>query len=815
MKGILKTMKVSLNCLKDYIDITGGKEALSREDIHSFAEKLTMTGTKVEGYEVPGSDIKNVVVGKLLTVTPHPDSDHLLVCGVDIGGETTIQVVTGANNISPGDFVPVCLDGGKLPGGKTIKAGSLRGVASEGMLCSLSELNLTLHDFPYADEDGIFVLGDEFSPKPGEDITKALMIDDVVVDFELTFNRPDCTAFLGIAREAASALGVEFRYSEPTCGGEKKTDSAENYIRVKIENPELCPRYTARVVKNVKVGMSPLWLRARLKSLGIRPINNIVDITNYVMLEYGQPMHAFDHSFIKSGEIVVRTAREGESITTLDGIKRSLDQKMLCIADGQTPIAVAGVMGGENSEISQATKTVVFESANFNRESVRFTSRELGLRTDSSKRFEKGLPPYNTFPAVNRACELVKELGCGEVVSGVVDVCHADLKGVKLPFEPERVNSLLGTDIKRDEMISLLEKVEITESDGFLRTPPYRLDISGTADIASSADIAEEVMRLYGIENITPTSFKANAKEGKRPKENVFINRLAALCASLGYNEIYSYSFMSPLMFDKIRLAKDDGKRNAVKILNPLGDETSAMRTTLLPSVLSSLSFNANRRAAEAKLFEAASVYKKDGDTTLEEREFCLGFYGGGGFFDLKGEIAALCRALNIKNYGFARCDGNPSYHPGRAAYLTSGGGVIGVFGQVHPSAAKEFGLEGDVYAAELSAAKLFEKSEEQPQYTPIPIYPSVERDLALVTESSAEAGEVVELIKRFGGKTLIDAFPFDVYHGAGLGEGKKSMAFRLTFRHSERTLSDDEVESAVAKILRRLADEAGIKLRT
>ncbi|MBR5031580.1 MAG: phenylalanine--tRNA ligase subunit beta [Clostridia bacterium] len=791
-------MKVSLNWLKDYASFPA--------DLHEYTEGMTMSGTKVEGWEALGEDIENIVAGKVLAMERHPDSDHLWVCSVDAGGERPLQIVTGAQNVREGDLVPVCLDGAKLPGGKTIKTGKLRGVLSEGMLCSISELGLTLHDFPYAIEDGIFILKEDC--KPGDDIRDVLMLRDTLVDFELTFNRPDCLALLGIARETAATFRTALKYEEPHVAPKNDGDDVNRYVSVKVENSVLCPRYTARAVKNVKIGPSPLWMRARLRACGVRPINNIVDITNYVMLEYGQPMHAFDHEFIKSKSIVVRNAREGESIITLDSAERKLDPSMLVIADGERAIALAGVMGGENSEINENTKTVIFESANFNRENIRFTSRAVGLRTDSSKRFEKGLPPYNALPAINRACRLVEELGCGEVVDGVIDVCSADIAPYKVDFKPQRINQILGTSLCDAEIADILSLIEFKVEGDKVTVPAYRTDIVNTADLA------EEVGRLYGVDKIEGTRFEGRAAEGHITPGKQLCNLLDEYCTGLGYSEIYTYSFISPLWFDKIRLSADDARRDAIKIRNPLGDETSIMRTTALPSMLSCIALNYSRHNLAAKLFETATVFRKSGEMSDERKILCLGSYGSGDFFDIKGDIEAILDGLGIKERAFVRCTDEHSYHPGRCAEVFCGETRIGVFGQVHPLAAREFGIECECFAAELELDAL-SVCRAEPQYAPIPVFPASERDLALVMDEDAEAGNVCGIIKKYGGKALVSVNVFDVYRGKGVEEGKKSVAFRLTFRLPDKTLSDEEVDKAISKILKKLEEEAGIALRS
>ena len=799
-------MKVSLNWLKDYV-----KFDLSDRD---YAELMTGTGTKVETIERLGEDIENVVAGRINSVTPHPDSDHLVICIVDVGGEKPLQIVTGAQNVNAGDLVPVCLNGAKLPGGKVIKTGKLRGVVSEGMLCSLSELGLTVHDFPYAIEDGIFIMQEPC--RLGDDIRDVLRLRDTVVDFELTFNRPDCLALLGIARETAASAGVPLEYSAPEVHTAGDGDDISNYLSVTVKEPSLCPRYTARAVKNVRIEPSPLWMRARLRACGIRPINNIVDITNYVMLEYGQPMHAFDASYISSKSIVVRRAAEGERITTLDGNVRELTTDMLCIADGEKPVALAGIMGGENSEITDKTATVILESANFSRSSIRRTSRAVGLRTDASRRYEKGIPPCTTMSAIDRACELITQLGAGTIIDGTIDVCSADVDSRTVDFDYKKINALLGIELSEAEMRALLEKLFFRfDGDGRMIVPPYR------GDIVNTADIAEEVVRLYGFDKIPATRFAGRVTEGGESAYQKFCARLNAGMTGLGFFETYTYSFISPKVYDKLALAADDPLRDGIRLLNPLGDDTSVMRTTAVGSLLSALSYNRSRRIPACALFENATVYAKpDADTpadrfSKEEKQLVFGFYGSGDFYDLKGVAVALTEALHIGALRFAADATVPYFHPGRCAAVYAGGSLLGRIGQLHPTVCDSFELSGDVYAGVFSTEALFAASQTEWEYSPLPVYPAVERDLALVMDESTEAGTVEDAIRSYAGKSLSGVTVFDVYTGKGVADGKKSVAFRLSFRLPDKTMNDSEVDAAVTKILRRLESEKDITLRT
>lgn len=792
-------MKVSLNWLKDYVNLP--------YSAHDFSEAMTMSGTKVEGYEILEEKLHGIVVGKLLSVVPHPDSDHMVVCQVEVGGERPLQIVTGAQNVAEGDLVPVCTNGSLLPDGKTIKTGKLRGVLSEGMLCSLSELGLTTHDFPYAIEDGIFILQEDC--KPGDDIRDVLGMRDTIVEFELTFNRPDCLSYLGIAREAAATFHQTLDIKEPVVKGVSDGDSIHNYVSVEIKNPALCPRYTARVVKNVKIEPSPLWMRTKLRNAGVRPINNIVDITNYVMLEYGQPMHAFDASYIGSKRIVVRNAEAGESITTLDGNERALTADMLCIADGDKPVALAGVMGGLNSEILDTTTTVIFESANFARENIRKTSRAVNLRTESSAKFEKGLPPCNTLPAIQRACELVELLGAGEVVEGIIDINHADIAPRTVAFDYKRVNELLGTSLAVEEMAELLRPLDlIWDGKESLTVSPYR------GDIINTADIAEEVVRLYGFDKIEATAFKGAATEGGENDAQKFRSLIDRTMTGLGFNEIYTYSFVSPKELDQIRISADSPIRDQLTILNPLGEDTSVMRTHALPSMLRVIAHNMAHRVKAAQFYENATLYYKEGDMSREEKTLCFAFYGDGDFYDLKGYANVLLDTLNVRGYTYASNAEVPYFHPGRCADVYKGEIKLGTIGQVHPAVCDAFDLDAPVYVALLDNAPVYASVEPEKKYKPLPVYQAMERDLALLCDDKLEAGTLCSLIRSYAGKSLVDAFVFDVYKGKGIAEGKKSVAVRLVFRQNDRTMTDEEADNGVRKVLKKLDSEHGITLR-
>lgn len=792
-------MDVSLNWLKDYVEFP--------ENVHDFCEGMTMSGTKVEGFSTLGEDIKNVVVGKILSTEPHPDSDHLIICQVDVGKEK-LQIVTGAQNVKAGDIVPVCLDGAVLPGGKTIKTGKLRGIVSQGMLCSIGELGLTVHDFPYAVEDGIFLLEEDCSL--GDDIRDVCKLKDTVVEFELTFNRPDCLSYIGIAREVSATFGKKANLPCPKVTETKGDKKAPDYISVKVRNKDLCPRYTARVVKNVKIAPSPLWLRAKLRAAGVRPINNIVDITNFVMLEYGQPMHAFDYEYIKSREINVRNAQEGEEIITLDGVTRKLSPEMLVIADGAKAVALAGVMGGENSEITDSTTTVVFESANFARESIRKTSKAVGLRTESSARFEKGLPAVNTLEAVNRAAELVTLLGCGEIVEGIIDINNADIGEREVSYDRKRVNALLGTNIPDAEMDKLLASVNLIADGDKLKVPAYR------GDIINSADISEEVVRLYGFNNIEATMFKGCAALGGRSESEAFRYKVNEAMAGLGYCECMTYSFVSPRSLDKINIPSDSDLRDFIKLINPLGEDTSVMRTHALPSMLEVLSRNVSRKVDKVKMSEIMTLYKRDGDLSKERKVLCFAFTSDvGGFYDIKADAEALFIRLGIAPRTYKAVSDDPSFHPGRCADIYVGNTVIGRIGEIHPLVCENNELPRGVCAALIEMNELLASVKTERGYEPLPVFPAMERDIAVLCDADLEVGKLLADIRSYAGKTLVDAYVFDVYRGKGVADDKKSVAVRLVFRVPDRTLTDEEADTGVKKILKKLENENGIVLRS
>ena len=781
---------------------------LSNVSDKEFVETMTVFGQKVETYERMDAEIKNVVVGKVLSMVRHPNSDHMWICQVDVGQGEPVQIVTGAQNVHEGDLVPAALHNSWLPGGVHITKGKLRGEVSNGMLCSFAELGLTQNDLPGAYADGIWILNDE-DCKIGEDVNLVIGNDDTIVDFEITNNRPDCYSIIGLAREAAAAFGKTMRHHEPVVHG-SDAGSIFEHLDVEVPAAQLCNRYSSRMVANVKIGPSPKWLRQRLRANGVRPINNIVDITNYVMLEYGQPMHAFDYRYVSSGKIVVREAEEGETLTTLDGTVRQLKAGMLVIADDTKPIGLAGIMGGENSEIVDDTTMVVFESANFNGTSIRQTALALGMRTEASGKFEKSLDPMMTVPAVQRACELVELLQCGDVLDGVIDIVNYVPQPKTLPLEVDKINRLLGTEISKEEMVRYLNLLEIPVEGDTILVPSFRPDLN------LMADIAEEVGRAYGYNEIPTTSFK-NSTQGGYTEEMKLEAKTGTLCRAMGYNEIITYSFTSPTVFDQIRLSADSPLRNALRIQNPLGEDTSIMRTIALPSMLEILSRNNAYHNKSVKLYEIAKIYLPVAGQPLPEepKMLVLGTYGANEtFFTLKGELEGIFAGLRLKKASYHAVKDNPSYHPGRCAAVVIDGMEVGVMGQVHPLVAKNYGIDTDVYCAEISFTKLLQCRLPDATYSPLPKYPAVTRDLALICDEAVTVAQAEEVITAAAGKLLRDVKLFDIYRGVGVPEGKKSMAFSLELRADDRTLTDTDSEGVVTKVLNSLKEKLNATLR-
>ena len=895
-------MILSRNWLNEFVDL---KDITDKE----FNDEMTLSGSKVETIERPDENLKNVVVGKILEMKRHENSDHMWVCQIDVGQAEPVQIVTGAWNIHVGDYVPAALHGAHLPGGVKIEKGKLRGVESNGMLCSLKELGMTAeHDFPYAiitpaallndyhpidpakpsipadikpgDKvygpvlcgrveavkstdggynvrvndgkttraaktvcsnlhegdlvayntksdtictledlhaeqkefphciaDGIFVLQEE-DAEPGLNMARVLGFDDSIVEFEITPNRPDCLSVIGLAREASATFKRPLKLHEPEphgCGG-----SIADLVDIDIEDGDLCPRYTARMVKNVKIAPSPRWMRERLRNSGVRPINNIVDITNYVMLEYGQPMHAFDFSCVEGGHIIVRTAREGETIQTLDGNERKLTPNMLCICDEHKPVCVAGVMGGANSEIVGDTAMVLFESANFNGVSVRRTASALGMRTDASSRYEKGLDMMNTIKAVERACELVEMLGCGEVVDGVMDVVAKEKAPTVVKLEPDKINALLGTELSEDLMREILVSLGFILNGDDIYVPSWR------GDVEHYSDIAEEVARFYGYNKIPCTLMRGETTRGGFSEQQRFDRAIGGAVRALGYDEIITYSFISPTYYDKIRMPKDSSLRNSLKILNPLGEDTSIMRTTILPSMLEIIARNHSYRNKSARLYELGKIYLPREDGLADEPKYLsLGAYGDGvDFFSFKGSIETLLHELRITDVKYVACADNDSYHPGRCAKVYAGETYLGVFGQIHPLVAANYGMDTEVYTAELSFDAMYEKRGDIPVYQPLPKFPAVTRDIAVVCDEAVTVGALEESIRRGAKGLLKDVSLFDIYRGPGVASGKKSVAFNLVLRADDRSLTGEEADEDVQSILAALKADHNAVLR-
>ena len=895
-------MILSRNWLNEFVDL---KDITDKE----FNDEMTLSGSKVETIERPDENLKNVVVGKILEMKRHENSDHMWVCQIDVGQAEPVQIVTGAWNIHVGDYVPAALHGAHLPGGVTIEKGKLRGVESNGMLCSLKELGMTAeHDFPYAVitpaallndyhpidpakpsipadikpgdkvygpvlcgrveavkstdggydvrvndgtvtraaktacsnlhegdlvayntksdtictlEDlhaeqkefphciaaGIFVLQEE-DAEPGLNMAHILGFDDSIVEFEITPNRPDCLSVIGLAREASATFKRPLKLHTPEphgCGG-----SIAEIVDIDIEDGDLCPRYTARMVKNVKIAPSPRWMRERLRNSGVRPINNIVDITNYVMLEYGQPMHAFDFSCVEGGHIIVRTAHEGETIQTLDGNERKLTPNMLCICDEHKPVCVAGVMGGANSEIVGDTAMVLFESANFNGVSVRRTASALGMRTDASSRYEKGLDMMNTIKAVERACELVELLGCGEVVDGVMDVVAKEKAPTVVKLEPDKINALLGTELSEDLMREILVSLGFILNGDDIYVPSWR------GDVEHYSDIAEEVARFYGYNKIPCTLMRGETTRGGFSEQQRFDRAIGGAVRALGYDEIITYSFISPTYYDKIRMPKDSSLRNSLKILNPLGEDTSIMRTTILPSMLEIIARNHSYRNKSARLYELGKIYLPREDGLADEPKYLsLGAYGDGvDFFSFKGSIETLLHELRITDVKYVACTDNDSYHPGRCAKVYAGETYLGVFGQIHPLVAANYGMDTEVYTAELSFDAMYEKRGDIPVYQPLPKFPAVTRDIAVVCNEAVTVGALEESIRRGAKGLLKDVSLFDIYRGPGVASGKKSVAFNLVLRADDRSLTGEEADEDVQSILAALKADHNAVLR-
>ena len=797
-------MNLSIKWLNDFVNTDG-------IEIKEYCDRMTDTGSKVEGYEKLGEDVQNVIVARVEKMARHENSDHLWVCQVNIGSET-VQIVTGAQNVHEGDIVPAAIPVAHLPGDITIKPGKLRGVKSYGMLCSYHELGLTEHDMPGYEGDGILILGEEFSEYVGKDVREALLLRDTSVEFEITSNRPDCLSVIGLARETAVSFNRPWTCPTPVVKGANDGDNVENYVKVDVLDSDLCARYSARVVKNVKIAPSPLWLRMRLRASGVRPINNIVDITNYVMLEYGQPMHAFDYSCLSGAQIKVRRAADGENFVSLDSKEHTLDSTMLVIADETKAVALAGVMGGENSEIKDTTTTVVFESANFEGTSVRVTGKKNGMRTESSARFEKGLDPENTIPALQRACELVELLGAGEVVDGTIDVYPGKKAPITLPLDPKVINEFLGVEISEEFMVETLEKLECKVEGGVITVPSFRNDLT------CMNDIAEEIIRIYGYNDIKSSKIKAeNTAGGRTPQQQFKVDLSDALCG-MGLDEITTFSFISPKYYDKIRLPEDESVRRSIVISNPLGEDTSIMRVTALPSMMEALALNNNMGNEDVCLYEMGNIYipaPEEDDLPCESNVLTLGMYGNVDFYTMKGVIEGALALGKIKGVTYEAVTDNATFHPGRCARLVAADGeFLGIFGQLHPLTAQNYGFTTPVYAAELDFDAIFEHRDGLIEYKPLPKFPASTRDFSFVCDEELEVGKLSALIARAGGKLVEDVELFDIYRGTQLGEGKKSVSFRVTLRASDRTLTVEEADKVSTKILSSLEHQLGLTLR-
>ncbi len=794
-------MDLSRRWLLDYVDVNDIDEK-------TFADDMTLSGSKVESWSTEGEELKNIVVGQILSLERHPDSDHMWICSVDAGDGAPIRIVTGAQNLKVGDYVPAALHNSVVHGGHKITKGKLRGVESCGMLCSLGELGLTVHDFPYAIEDGIFVLGDDCDRTPGMDIKEAIGLNDTVTEFEITPNRPDCLSVVGLAREAAVTFGRKLTVPTneyKTAGGDVK----ELLHSVTIDAPDKCYRYAGAVVKNVRVKPSPKWIRERLRASGVRPINNIVDITNFVMLEYGQPMHAFDLRYLDGGRVIVRNAAEGESITTLDGIERRLSPEMLVIADENKPVAVAGVMGGEFSGIMDDTNTIVFESACFYGPSIRKTAKKLGMRTEASGRFEKGLDPDGCLMSLKRALQLVEELDAGDIVDGVVDVYPNPKQQTVIDFCPDWVNNFIGINVSADEQKKILTDLEFEVKDGKIYVPSFR------SDVEHKADISEEIARFYGFDKIAVRELQG-AADGGLDDFQKFEKLIVSRCIALGLSEIVTYSFISPKAYDKIALPSDSALRKCVVISNPLGEDTGVMRTSMIPSMMDTLSRNYNNRNLSAFLFENGKVYIPNGEDELpdENRTLSIGMYGDGiDFFTLKGKVEALFAAAGVVGYDVEPVTDNPTFHPGRTARFTVENEEVALLGEIHPDVAENYSIGTKVYVASISVDKLFKYQHTKRVYKPSPRFPALTRDLAVVCDRITPVLLLEKLIAKAVGKTLEHISLFDVYQGEQIEKGKKSVAFSLRLRAADKTMTDAEADEAMNKAIKAL-DAVGAELR-
>ncbi len=805
-------MNTALSWIKAYVpdlDVTP----------QEYTDAMTLSGTKVEGYECLDKNLEKIVTGQIKKIERHPDADKLIICQVDIGTET-IQIVTGAPNVKEGDKVPVVLDGGKVAGGHDggplpedgirIKKGRLRGIESNGMMCSIEELGSSRDMYPLAPESGIYILPED--TPVGADAIEVLGLHDTVFEYEITSNRVDCYSVIGIAREAAATFRKPFIPPAVTPSG--NDEDIRDYLKVSVEDPHLCPRYCARMVKNIKLAPSPEWMQRRLAASGIRPINNLVDITNYVMEEYGQPMHAFDYDQLAGHEIIVRCAKDGDTFQTLDGQERKLDHNVLMINDGEKEVGIAGIMGGENSKITDSVKTMVFEAACFDGVNIRLSAKKLGLRTDASGKFEKGLDPNNAQAAIDRACQLVEELGAGEVVGGIIDIYPARRTEKRIPFDPDKINSLLGTDISREDMTEYFGRLELTvdETTQEIIAPTFRQDLE------RPADIAEEVARFFGYDNIPTTLPSGEATTGGLPYKLRVEETAREIAEFCGFSQSMTYSFESPKVFDRLMIPEDSGLRQAIEISNPLGEDFSIMRTTPLHGMLNSLSTNYNRRNKDVRLYELANIYLPGAlpltELPDERQQFVLGAYGEVDFFDMKGVIEEFFDKTGMKKKPhYDPRSGKTWLHPGRQANVVYDNVVIGYLGEVHPDVADNYKIGEKTYIAVLDMPALLPYTTYDRKYEGLAKYPAVTRDISMVVPKTVMVGEIEDMIVQRGGRILESCKLFDIYEGAQILAGYKSVAYSITFRAKDRTLEDKEVNSVMEKILHGLRS-MGIELR-
>ena len=789
-------------------------------DVQEFVDKMTLSGSHVEGYEKKDKNLGKIVVGRIETMEKHPDADKLVVCQVNVGSEC-LQIVTGAKNVKVGDLIPLVLDGGKVaaahgddneyPDGIKIKKGKLRGVESNGMMCGIEELGSSRDFYPEAPEDGVYVFPEGSSVKPGDDAVHALGLDDTVVEYEITSNRVDCFSMIGMAREVAATFRKPFYPPVVTVKANDK--DVNDFVKVTVKDHDLCSRYCARVVENIKIGPSPKWMQDRLKAMGIRSINNLVDITNYIMEEYGQPMHAYDLDTIANHEIIVKRANDGDTFVTLDGQERKMDSNILMICDGEKEVGIAGIMGGENSMITDNVKTVLFEAACFDGTNIRLASKRIGLQTDASFKFTKGLDPNTAMEAINRACQLVEEMGCGDVVGGVVDIYPEPVKEKVLEFEPDRYNKLLGTDISKEEMLTYLTKLELVynEQDNTLTIPTFRQDLN------CAADIAEEVARFYGYDNIPVSLPKGEATVGKKPFDQRVQGIAREICERNGFSGGMTYSFESPKVFDKLLLPEDAMERQAIVIANPLGEDFSIMRTVSLNGMLTSLATNYNRRNKVARLYELGNIYLPKAlpltELPDEKMRLTLGMYGAGDFFDMKGVVEEIFDKLGVTGAECEPSNDIPYLHPGRQARIQKGKLDLGFIGQIHPEVGDNYNLKTEAYVAVLNMEVITMLTNFDRKYEGIAKFPASTRDLSMVMDKGLFVGQIEHVIKKNAGKILESCELFDVYEGEQVGEGKKSVAFSLIFRAKDRNLESAEVDKAVEKVLDALR-QMGIELR-